>query len=65
MTGKAPLEDYPSTKTRATKPLRQANVNSFSSSVVSIAGFVHVVIIFDEYTGYRWLYGMKTKGGML
>jgi hypothetical protein len=34
-------------------------------SVVSIEGFVHAVIIVDSCTGYRWLYGMKTKDGML
>ncbi len=63
--GKATLEDYPSRKASASKPLRLINVDSFSSSVVSIEGFVHAVVIVDSCTGYRWLYGMKTKDGML
>jgi hypothetical protein len=32
---------------------------------VSIEGFVHAVVIVDSCIGYRWLYGMKTKDGML
>jgi hypothetical protein len=32
---------------------------------VSIEGFVHAVVIVDSCTEYRWLYGMKTKDGML
>ncbi len=65
MIGKATLEDYPSRKASATKPLRLVNVDSFSSSVVSMEGFVHAVVIVDSSPGYQWLYGMKTKDGML
>jgi transposase InsO family protein len=65
MIGKATLEDYPSKKASASKPLRLIDIDSFSSSVVSIEGFVHAVVIVDSCTGYRWLYGMKTKDGML
>jgi hypothetical protein len=36
MIGKFTLEDYPSRKVRATKPLRQVDADAFSSSVVSI-----------------------------
>ena len=65
MIGKSTLEDYPGEKIRADRPLKQVNIDSFSSSVVSIAGYFHAVVIVDCHTGYRWLYGMKTRDEML
>ena len=36
-------------------------MDSFSSSVKSFEGYNHAIIFVDAETGYRWLYGMKTK----
>ena len=36
-------------------------MDSFSSSVKSIEGYNHAIVFVDAATGYRWLYGMKTK----
>ena len=65
MIGKSTLEDYPGEKIRADGPLKQVNIDSFSSPVVSIKGYFHAVVIVDCHTGYWWLYGMKTKDEML
>ncbi len=35
--------------------------DTFSSSVKSIEGYIHVIVFVDVATGYRWIYGMKTK----
>ena len=41
-------------------------MDSFSSSSVkSIEGYFHAVVIVDNHSGYRWIYGMKTKDEML
>jgi hypothetical protein len=61
MVGKATLEDFPKERAKATRPLRQVNMDSFSFSVNSIHGSVHAVIIVDEYSGYIWICWMKTK----
>ncbi len=65
MIGKSTLEDFPGEKIRADRPLKQVNIDSFSSSVVSIEGYFHAVVIVDCHTGYRWLYGMETRDEML
>ena len=36
-------------------------MDSFSSSVESIERYNHAIVFVDAATGYRWLYGMKTK----
>ncbi len=66
MIGKSTLEDFPVLRSRADRPLKQVNIYSFSSSVVSIEeGYSHAVVIVDCHSVYRWLYGMKTKDDML
>ena len=37
------------------------NMDSFSSSVKSVEGYLHAVVLVDNQTGYRWIYGIKTK----
>ncbi len=64
MIAKSNLEDFPELRTRADKPLKLVNIDSFSSSVVSIEGYSLAVVIVDCHSGYRWLYGMKTKDDM-
>jgi hypothetical protein len=65
MIGKSTLENYPARKVRASKPLKQINVDSFSSSVTSIEGYNHAAIFVDCNSGFRWIYGMKSKDEML
>jgi hypothetical protein len=65
MIGKATLEDLPKTKKVITKPLYQINMDSFSSSVKSIEGYFYSLVFVDAATGYRWIYGLKTKGEAL
>ena len=40
-------------------------MNIFSSSVTSIEGHNYALVITDDCTGYRWLYGLKTKDDIL
>jgi hypothetical protein len=61
MIGRATLEDLPKTKNVISKPLYQINIDSFSSSVKSIEGHFHSLVLVDAATGYRWIYGLKTK----
>ena len=61
MIGKATLEDFPKAKCQIFKPLYQVHTDSFSSSVKSIEGYNHAIVFVDSATGYRWLYGLRTK----
>ena len=61
MIGKATLEDFPKAKHPINKPLYQIHMDSLSSSVKSFEGYYHATVFVDAATGYRWLYGMKTK----
>ena len=67
MIGKATLEDLPKAKKVITKPLYQVHMDLFSSSSSfrSIEGYFHALVLVDAATGYRWLYGMKTKDDAL
>jgi hypothetical protein len=59
--GKATLEDFQKAKRPINKPLYQVHMYSFSSSVKSIKGYFHAIGFVYAATGYRWIYGMKTK----
>jgi hypothetical protein len=61
--GKSTLEDLSKLKDRATEPLYQVNMDSFSSSVTSIRveGYNYAVVFADYNSGYIWVYGMKLK----
>ncbi len=61
MIGKATLEDLPKANKVITKPLYQIHLDSFSFSVKSIEGYFHALLLDHVETGYRWIYGMKTK----
>jgi hypothetical protein len=65
MIGKATLEDLPKARQVKVKPLHQISVDSFSSSIPSIEGYNHAVVFVDKCTGYRWIYGIKTKDQMI
>ena len=59
--GKSTLQDNPGPISRATQPLAKANFDVIVSSIVSIEGYNYAALIVDDCTGYRWLYGMKTR----
>ncbi len=40
-------------------------MESFSSSVNSIEGYLHALVIVDAATKYRWVCGMKNKDDSL
>jgi hypothetical protein len=61
MIGKATLEDFPKTRQVKVKPLHQINVDSLSSSIPAIEGYIYAVIFVDKCTGYRWIYGMNPR----
>ncbi len=52
MIGKAKLEDFPKAKHQINKPLYHVHMDSFSSSVISIEGYNHAIVIVDAATGY-------------
>jgi hypothetical protein len=65
MIGNVTMEDFPEARQVKAKPLHQINVDSFSSSATSIEGYNHAVVFVGKCTGYRWIYGMKTKDQMI
>ena len=65
MMGKSRQNNLPNEKQRAKKPLNRINMDLVSSSVHSLEGYKYALVITDCCTGYRWLYGLKTKDEML
>jgi hypothetical protein len=62
---KSRLINLPKEKLRAEKPMKRVNMDLVSSSVLSIEGHKYALGITDCCTGYRWLYGLKTKDDTL
>ena len=52
------LEGYPGEKIRADRPLKHINIDSLSSSVVSIEGYFHAVVMVDCHT-YMQLHALN------
>ncbi len=48
MIGKSTLEYFPGGKIGANRSLKEVNIDSFSSSVLSIEGYLHAVVIVDS-----------------
>jgi hypothetical protein len=65
MMGKSRQNNLPNEKLRAKKPMNRINMDLVSSSVLSLEGHKYALVITDCCTGYRWLYGLKTKDEML
>jgi hypothetical protein len=63
--GKNHLNSKQGRKERSGKPLAKVYMDMFSSLVTSIEGHNYALIITDDCTGYRWLYGLKTKDDIL
>jgi hypothetical protein len=65
MMGKCHLQNKPWRKERSDKPLANLQKDIFSSSVISIEGHNFALIITNDCTGCRWLYGLKSKVDVL
>ena len=63
--GKSQRNNLPPRKERARKPMNRIYMDLVSSSVVSMEGYKYALVITDCCTGYRWLYGLKTKDEVL
>ena len=50
--GKALLEDFKKAKRPINKPLYQVQMDSFSSPVKSIEGYIHAIVFVHAATGY-------------
>ena len=61
MIGKSTLQDNPGDARRATRPLGKVNFDLISSSITSVEGYNYAALFVDDHTGFRWLYGLKTK----
>jgi transposase InsO family protein len=65
MIGKATLGDFPKAKRPINKPLYQVHMDSFSSLFKFIEGYNGVIVFVDAATGYRWIYGLKSKDDVI
>ena len=61
MIGKAKLQPYPKSKEHARRPLERVYMDIMSSNVTSIEGYDYALVITDDASMYRWVYGLKTK----
>ena len=61
LVGKAKLQPYPKSKEHAKKPLARVYMDIMSSNVTSIEGYDFALVITDDASMYRWIYGLKTK----
>ena len=65
MIGNSTLENYPGSKEPDSRPMALVHMDVYSSSVTSIEGYDHALIITDSCSEHRWQYGMKTKDEVL
>ena len=61
MLGKARLQPYPKTKEHAKLLLERVYMDIMSSSVTSIEGYDYALVITDDASMYRWVYGLNKK----
>jgi hypothetical protein len=61
MMGKSRLNNIPKRKDRSNSPLARVQMHIFQSSVMSVEGHMYALVITDDCTGYRRLYGLITK----
>jgi hypothetical protein len=61
MIGKSTRQDIPGEIQRATKPLQRVNFDLIVSSITSLEGYYYAALFVDDCTGFKWLYGLKTK----
>ena len=61
MIGKSCHQDFPGPAKRATRPLEKVTFDLIISTITSVEGFNAAALFVDDFSGYRWLYGCKTK----
>jgi hypothetical protein len=65
MMGKSHLQNNPTRKDRSNSPLERLHMDILSSSVTLLEGYNYALVITDDCSGYRWLFGLKTKEDLL
>ena len=59
---KSKMQNVPGQAKRATRPLGKLNFDLIVSTVQLIEGYYYgALFVDDDHTGYKWLYGLKTK----
>ena len=62
MIGKCQRQDLPTSRTtRANDPIAQVNWDLMMVNEVSIEGYRYAMILTDSFSGFIWVYGLKTK----
>ena len=61
MLGKSHLEIRPRSREHAIRPLERVYMDIITSSVVSMEGFKYALVIVDDASMYRWVYGLTDK----
>ena len=61
MIGESKMQNVLRPGKRATRPLGKVNFNLIVSSIPSIEEYYYGALFVDDHTGYKWLYGFKTK----
>ena len=61
MIGKSTKQDAPGPIKRATKPFEKVTFDLIISAVTSIEGYNAAALYVDDASGFKWLYGLKTK----
>ena len=59
--GKAKCKNVPGPGKRATRPLGKVKFDLIVSTIPLIEGYYYGALFVEDYTGYKWLYGLKTK----
>jgi hypothetical protein len=59
--GKSKMQNAMGPEKRATRPFRKVNFDLIVFTILLIEGFFYCVLSVDDHTGYKWLYGLKTK----
>jgi len=61
MLGKSSRQDIPGAAKRATRPLEKVNFDLIISTITSVEGYKAAALFVDDCTGFKWLYGLKSK----
>ena len=59
------IRNYPGSKEPDPRSMALVHMDVYSSSVTSIEGYNHALIITDSCCEHHWQYGMKTKDEVL
>jgi hypothetical protein len=65
MIGKSTFKNYPGSKEPDHRPMTLVHIDVYSSSVTSIEGYHHALIITDSCSEHCWQFGMKSKNEVL